>query len=298
MTLTVSVITPSFNQAAYLERAIRSVLCQEVPGLEHLVFDGGSTDATQSVLEQHAADLRWVSEPDRGQAHAVNKGLRAARGEVIGWLNADDLYEPGAVRAVCELLEARPEVDVVYGQARYVDEAGRRVEPYRTEPWDLRRLQEFCFICQPAAFFRRRVLARYGFLDERLSYCLDYEYWLRLGMGGAQFAYLERLLAGSRLHPEAKTVRSRLRTYVEANDMLRAKLRRVPDPCIFNYAHVAVEELRIPRQHPLPFAAAIVALTCYASLRWNRSIPPSLVGTMARWAAAHTRSRLEQRAAR
>lgn len=298
MTLTVSVITPSFNQGAYLERAIESVLGQAVPGLEHLVFDGGSTDETRGVLERHGDRVRWVSEPDRGQAHAVNKGFRAARCEVIGWLNADDLYEPGAIRAACALLEERPELDVVYGQARYVDATDAPVEPYRTEPWDLRRLQEYCFICQPATFFRRRVVERYGLLDERLTYCLDYEYWLRLALGGARFAYLERLLAGSRLHPEAKSVRSRLMTYVEANDMLRAKLGRVPDPCIFNYAHVVVEELRIPRARPLPFAAAIVAVTCFASLRWNRTIPPSLVRTVACWGRAHARTRLEQRAAR
>lgn len=292
MALSISVVTPSLNQSAYLERAISSVLAQDVPRLEYLVFDGGSADETLRILRSYESRLRWISERDEGQAHAVNKGLCASSGEVIGWLNSDDVYYSGALSAVCEFFETHPELDVVYGDAQHIDEGDRPLGLYRTEPWDPRRLQQVCYLCQPAVFFRRRVVDRYGLLDERLHYCLDYEYWLRLGLGGAKFAHVGRLLAGSRWHQRTKTARSRLETYRETNDMLRRTIGAVPDSWIFNYAHVAVEEGGYSRERPLRFALAIAVVSCSAALHWNRRVPPSLLKTMVRWAAGHARARL------
>lgn len=151
-----------------------------------------------------------------------------------------------------------------------------------------------CYLCQPAVFFRRRVVERHGLLDERLHYCLDYEYWLRLSLQRARFYYLQRLQAGSRWHAEAKTIRSRLNTYQETNDMLRRTLGTVPDSWIFNYAHALVEENGFSRDRPQAFALAIIAVTWYSALRWNCCISPGLLKMMVRWAIRHTRARLGQ----
>jgi glycosyltransferase involved in cell wall biosynthesis len=237
----VSIVTPSFNQAAFIERTLASVASQSGVDIEHLVFDGGSTDGTQAILERFRPPVTWVSEKDEGQADAVNKGIRASDGEVIGWLNSDDVYYPGTVERVAAFLAAHPEVDVVYGMADHIGRDDEFLESYPTEPWNLERLRRSCFICQPAAFFRRRVVERHGALDTSLRYCMDYEYWLRLAKDGARFAYLQEKLAGSRLYAETKTLGSRVAVHAEINDMMKRHFGRVPSRWLSNYAHAVAE---------------------------------------------------------
>jgi glycosyltransferase involved in cell wall biosynthesis len=236
----VSIVTPSFQQGRFIERTLRSVASQEGADIEHLVFDAGSTDATVSILQAFRSPLKWVSEPDRGQADAVNKGIRASAGEIVGWLNSDDVYYPGAVARAAAIFQSHPEVDVVYGRADHIDEQDRPFEPYPTEPWNLERLSEFCFLCQPAVFLRRGAIDRHGLLDESLRYCMDYEWWLRLGHAGARFAYVEKKLAGSRLYAGNKTLGSRPEVHEEINGMLKARLGRVPERWLVNYAFASV----------------------------------------------------------
>lgn len=200
----VSIITPSFNQGRFIRRTIESVLTQDYPKLEYLVMDGGSTDETLDILHSYGTQLTWISGPDGGQADAVNAGVRLARGEICGWLNSDDTYLPGAIHAAVTHLTTHPNTAVVYGDAYYIDGQNRIIGRYPTEDFDQHRLAKACFICQPAAFFRRSAIEAVGGLDTRLRYCMDYDLWIRL----ARRFVIERIpqaLASSRQYPQTKT---------------------------------------------------------------------------------------------
>ena len=212
----VSIVTPSLNQGRFIEATIRSVLDQDYPRIEYLVVDGGSTDGTLEVLARHDGSLRWVSEPDRGQAAAVNKGLRMASGDILAWLNSDDVYEPGAVSSAVAYLREHPEVALVYGDATLIDASGRELGPCsHVEPPDLRRLVHTAdYIVQPAAFFRRAAFQAVGGLDESLHWALDYDLWLKIAQR-FPFAYLPRKLARCRQTGENKTVRGGFDRFAE-----------------------------------------------------------------------------------
>jgi len=273
----ISVVTPSFNQAPFIERTLRSVLSQDWPSIDYVVFDGGSTDGTVEILRKFGDRIRWTSEKDEGQADAVNRGIQATSGEIIGWLNSDDVYYPGAIRAVAEYFAAHPDVDVVYGMADHIDVDDHPFEPYPTEPWDFARLQWHCFICQPATFFRRSVIERYGLLDTQLHYCMDYEFWLRLAAGGARFAYLERKLAGSRMYAENKTQADRVKVHKEINDMFRARLGRVPARWVTNYAYILVASRHGKGGNSIGYSLRGMLQTLLSDLRWNRRLSAEIL---------------------
>ena len=281
----VSIVTPSYQQGQFIERTLLSVAIQAAPGfeIEHVVFDGGSTDNTVKILKQFSPPVRWVSKNDKGQTDAVNQGIRATDGEIIGWLNSDDIYYPGAVARVIEYFDRHPEIDVVYGMADHIDLEDQAFEPYPSEPWDFERLKETCFICQPALFFRRRVVEKHGLLDESLNYCMDYEYWLRLGKAGVRFAYLEEKLAGSRLYADNKTLGSRVKVHREINDMFKKLFGRVPDRWLSNYAYVVVEQ-RSSRDGNATFVPIQVGVNSLLSaLRWNRCVSAAMCKTIFSW---------------
>lgn len=278
----VSIVTPSYNQGQFIERTLVSVASQSGAVIEHVIFDGGSTDSTLAVLKGFSPSVRWVSEKDRGQTDAVNKGIRATDGEIIGWLNSDDIYYPGAISAVVNYFDAYPDVDVVYGKADHVDVNDIPFEEYPTEPWDFERLKYHCFLCQPAVFFRRRVVEHYGMLDESLNYCMDYGYWIRLALAGARFGYLETKLAGSRMYADNKTMGSRMKVHAEINDMFHELVGNVPDKWLFNYAHTVVEQ-KINREQQRRFCTAVGIQALLAAVRWNRRISLDMLKTMSTW---------------
>jgi glycosyltransferase involved in cell wall biosynthesis len=218
-----------------------------------------------------------VSEKDKGQTDAVNKGIRATDGDIIGWLNSDDIYYPGAVARVVDYFTTHPETDVLYGKADHIDLEDHAFESYPSEPWDFERLKETCFICQPALFFRRGVVERYGLLDESLNYCMDYEYWLRLGKAGVRFGYVEEKLAGSRLYAENKTLGSRVNVHKEINDMLKKLFGRVPDRWLFNYAHVVIGENTSHR------VFYIILNSIVSAFRWNNRVSLNMLCQAKKW---------------
>jgi len=285
-----SVITPSFNQGRFIERTIESVLSQQFSGsMEYLVMDGGSKDETVEILGRYGSPLTWISEKDDGQAHAVNKGLARSTGDILGWLNSDDIYYPGAIAAVCDAFDADPSLDVVYGEANHIDEDDRVIEPYPTEDPDLSRLINTCYICQPAVFMRKSVVERFGPLDAKLQYCMDYEYWVRLTAGGAKFARLHRLVAGSRLYSQNKTLGSRVKVHAEINDMLRHTTGLVPDRWLFNYAHILLEEGGVPRSDGVRFPLFVAFLSIYNALKWNHRVSLPMAKMASQWAGVSAR---------
>jgi glycosyltransferase involved in cell wall biosynthesis len=206
MSISISIITPSFNQAPFLEDAIRSVLEQAYPGTEYLVIDGGSTDGSPGIIQRYAARLAyWVSEPDRGQVHAINKGLARASGEVVAFLNSDDVYLPGALAAVSEHFEGRPHSEWLCGDTLFFG-VGHRTRYLQTRvPRSLGHLLCWEYKApQPSMFWRRRAVG-VGF-DERWKYCFDHEFYVRLFLQGIGCERLPIPLAGYRLHPASKTV--------------------------------------------------------------------------------------------
>ncbi len=214
-----SLVTPSFNQAAFLRAAIDSVRRQQGVELEYEVRDGGSTDGSLEVLREFGSSLRWRSGSDGGQVAAVNAGLQETRGEICGYLNSDDVLEPGALARVAAVFEENPDVDVVYGDAWFIDAEGRRTRPYPTAHFDFQVLVQHCFICQPATFWRRSLHTRWGWFDSAYDNTFDYEFWIRLATRGARFLHLPQALAESREHPDTKTRRQRKAIFREIRHM-------------------------------------------------------------------------------
>ena len=201
-----SIVTPSFNQGQYLGQTIASVLASTRLPDEYFVIDGGSGDNSVEVIRAYEGKLTsWRSEKDRGQADAINKGLKMASGDILGWLNSDDIILPGAYEAVIAAFEQYPAAAMVYGNAYSIDENGQTINLQKFAPYTLTDMMAFKIICQPAVFFRRSALQKAGLLDESYHYLLDHHLWLRLAQHG-EMIYLPQTLAAARYHPAAKNV--------------------------------------------------------------------------------------------
>jgi glycosyltransferase involved in cell wall biosynthesis len=205
----VSIITPSYNQAQYLEQTLRSVLAQSYTPIEYLVVDGGSQDGSVDVIRSYQDLISWwISEPDHGQAEAINKGFQRAQGEIIAWLNSDDLYLPGAVAIAVSALQADPTLGMVFGDAITIDGDGHFIHKLCLDDWGLDDLLGFRIICQPAVFMRRSVLQQAGTLDPSYHFMLDHQLWLRLARLAPirHISEQQGLLAAARIHAGAKNV--------------------------------------------------------------------------------------------
>lgn len=208
----ISIITPSYNQVRFIRKTIESVLNQVGEfDLEYLVIDGGSTDGTVAILKEYGSRLAWVSEPDQGQVEAINKGLQRCSGDVIGWLNSDDVLLPGAVARAVEELQHHPEVEWVHGRCRIIDENDRRVrrwveayKHYRSMRYSFEALLMENFISQMTVFWRRSAMEAIGYLDPGFPLAFDYDFWLRLAQRTGPI-YIESPQACFRLHGSSKS---------------------------------------------------------------------------------------------
>ena len=183
----ITIVTPSYNQAQYLEYSIQSVLSQvrDLPAgtdLEYILVDGGSTDGSLDIIHRYADKLTWwVSEPDHGQAEAINKGFSHASGELFGWLNSDDLLLPGAIASAVTAFTSHPEAGLIYGDALTIDANGKPIKELRFQNWGYEDLAAFRIICQPAVFFRRETWEKTGGMDPSYHFMLDHHLWLKMG---------------------------------------------------------------------------------------------------------------------
>jgi glycosyltransferase involved in cell wall biosynthesis len=211
----ISVVTPSFNQSGFIGEALASVQLQNYKHSEHLVIDGMSTDGTVDILRNMTADreqaaIFWTSERDSGQSEALNKGFRRAKGEIIGWLNSDDRYRAGCFEHIVQVFEDNPEVDVVYGDYLIVDELGKALQIRREIEFDAFVLlyHRILYIPTTATFFRRRILDEGNWLEEKLQYAMDLDFFIRLSARGYCFKHIPVVLADFRLQPNSKTCSS------------------------------------------------------------------------------------------
>jgi glycosyltransferase involved in cell wall biosynthesis len=236
----VSIVTPSLNQGPYIGEALDSVANQDYPSIEHIVVDGGSTDGTLDLLRARAG-VQWISEPDDGQADAINKGFRLARGTIFAWLNADDYYLPGAVTAAVEALR-KTGAGLVHGGWRQVQADGTIVRDVPAVPFDYRRQLEVANrVAQPGSFFTRAAFEAVGGLDASYRYAMDYELWLKLGER-FEVTTVDAILGAYRYHPTSKTVAESHGFVAETWRASRSHGARLRSRMFLEYY--------LPREHP------------------------------------------------
>jgi len=197
-------VTPSYNQAKYLEQTIQSVLGQDYARVEYLVVDGASKDGSVEVVKKYADNLSWwISEKDSGQGDAINKGLARAKGDILAWLNSDDYYLPGAISAAVKVFEENPDVIMLYGDMLAVDENGQTINTLKYKQLSLQDLLCFQIIGQPSVFFRRDALEKTGGLDTSFHFLLDHHLWIRIAQQG-RILHVPQIWSAARYHAEAK----------------------------------------------------------------------------------------------
>jgi glycosyltransferase involved in cell wall biosynthesis len=272
---TISIVTPSYEQGRYLERTIYSVLNQNYPSLEYVVQDGGSNDETRAVLEHFDASLsHWASEPDDGQADAINRGFAHTSGEIMAYLNSDDLLLPGSLAYVARYFAAHPQVDAVYGHRILIDEHDGQIGAWVLPRHDDKTLTVADYIPQETLFWRRELWERAGArIDASLKFAVDWDLLLRFREAGARMVRLPRFLGAFRVHAEQKTGRQQ-RLCDEESELLRRRVlgRAMGDEEVYvrvrpylrrhvvhHTAYRMKERLPLPRSHvrTIPLEAAV-----------------------------------------
>ena len=204
----ISIVTPNYNYGKFLEETIRSVLLQGYPNLEYIIIDGGSTDNSVEIIKKYEPWLAyWVSEPDEGQAHAINKGLQKTTGEIVAWLNSDDMYTKNSISKAAQFIIKSSNVDIVYGDCLYIDSKGKKLKKFKTAEFDQIKLF-LGLIPQPSTFFKRKLL-KYSYINESLNYTIDNDLWLKYNQK-ATFKYIPTILSYYRLHPSSKSIKKEL----------------------------------------------------------------------------------------
>ena len=206
----ISIITPSYNQGDYIEQTIQSVLNQNYPNLEFIIMDGGSTDQTLDIIKKYEKHLTWVSEPDKGQSNAINKGFAKATGDILAFINTDDTYEPNTLHTVANYFMQHPDAYWLTGKCRNIDKNSNEIRKLITHYknfWlqfrSYKILTILNYVSQPATFWRRELMQTTGPMSENLNYAMDYDYWLRAGQH-YKLHFVNQYLANFRIHPTSK----------------------------------------------------------------------------------------------
>jgi len=229
----VSIVTPSYNQALFLEDTIRSVLGQSYPDIEYMVMDAGSTDGSAEILRKYGDKLAfWQSRTDRGMADAINQGWTRATGEILSYLNSDDTLERDAVDKVVEAFRRSPRAGVVYGDSKVIDASGNYLRDFASDTFSHRKIFTAWVnpVRQPSTFIRRELYQRFGGFDESFHFCLDLEYWLRISEQ-AEFLHLPVPLSYIRLHDQSKTA---TQEHVQARELIRIFQKMESSPVFLN----------------------------------------------------------------
>ena len=276
----VTVVTPSYNQGHFIRATIESVLSQDYPNLEYIIMDGGSTDETASVAKDYASRLTFISEKDRGQSHAINKGFHIAKGSILAWLNSDDLYLPGSTRTAVEALSRNPGAGAIYGEGYLIDRSGENSTRFPcTEAFNLWKLAHLSdYILQQTVYFRKDVLDEVGLLDEDLHYTMDWDLLIRIGMK-YPLEHVPEFMGCLREYPEAKSFAGGKRRIRELGNMLQRHtgMRISPGYVVYGldtYHQIwcgQVERLFTPRLKPVSTKLQSVIRLC-AGLIIGRTI--------------------------
>jgi glycosyltransferase involved in cell wall biosynthesis len=267
----VTIVTPSYQQCAFLEKTMRSVLDQDYPHLEYIVVDGGSTDGSVDIIRKYADRLAWwISEKDNGQAEAINKGLMRAQGEIVAWLNSDDLYMPGAISRAVETMHTNQALGLIYGDAVTIDANGVPLNVLSFGDWGWKDLIGFRIICQPAVFMRRSVLERAGFLDEEYHFMLDHHLWLRIA-SLAPIQHIPEILAAARHHADAKNV-SQSEGFAQETEHTMQWLRQknIGQIGLRSWHFIEGGAYRLQGRYYLDSGKPLKALAAYGRALWRR----------------------------
>jgi len=236
----ISVITPSYNQGNFIEQTIESVLNQNYPNLEYIIMDGDSTDGTLEILRRYDTKIIWKSEKDKGQSHAINKGLSLATGEIVAYINSDDVYEKDTFYKVAEFFKNNPQVRWVYGKCRIIDEKGQEIrraitfyKNFLLKSFNYSKLLAVNFISQPTVFWRKSLIKEIGLFNENLFYSMDYEYLVRTAKLHPP-GILNEYLAKFRVHSGSKASRGFLRQFKLELDIAK-KYSANPIPILLHY---------------------------------------------------------------
>lgn len=202
----ISVVTPSFNQGEFIERTIKSLIDQNYPNLEYIIIDGGSTDETCDIIKKYSAYINyWVSEKDSGQTHAINKGLSKITGDYWAILCSDDTYEPGTLHKIAKIFKEKNSIDVIYGNCNFINSDDLITRRKYPGEFNREKLLKNNYLYQPSIFLKSWILKEFGFLDEKLNYAMDYEYWIRISKS-AKFFYANLFFSNYRLHTNSKSM--------------------------------------------------------------------------------------------